>query len=352
MTPQKIFESGYPRSARLFAHEMSFFDEEETYDNSDTPDLLHFLSKSLGDTAPYLITEGMHSALTELDVQDEKYFSSLDSDLFTGSPPLLHNTSTKGPGLNDNVFPTPSPTPTAPNSPTTRNEIPEETLEDVSGLPAITNRRGGTRSRPKIAPRPENISADIDTQNVLPEGVRRQPKRSTRQDAYSTQLVLAEQGFTDAFHDSFAAFPANSLYRYNASFSPSILALTTSTDFSVTRPTRTHRDNMPPEPKGFKELAKHPYCEFFKTAMRIEIDGLKRKNTWTEASFDDATKANKMPVPTMWVYKYKFDEQGWLLKFKAHFVARGDLQHTDIRYFCGHTCCSSFSLLDGSYCSL
>lgn len=134
----------------------------------------------------------MHSALTELDVQDEKYFSSLDSDLFTGSPPLLQNTSTKGPGLNDNVFPTPSPTPTAPNSPTTRNEIPEETLEDVSGLPAITSRRGGTRSRPNIAPRPENISADIDTQNVLPEGVRRQPYRSTRQDAYSTQLVLAE----------------------------------------------------------------------------------------------------------------------------------------------------------------
>ena len=30
----------------------------------------------------------------------------------------------------------------------------------------------------------------------------------------------------------------------------------------------------------------------------------------------------------MWVYRYKFDENGWLVKFKARLVARGDLQHT------------------------
>ena len=90
---------------------------------------------------------------------------------------------------------------------------------------------------------------------------------------------------------------------------------------------------MPPEPRSFKELAKHPYCEFFKAAMITEIEGLKRKNTWTEVSFDDAVKANKKPVPIMWVYKYKFDEHGWLVKFKARLVARGDLQHTNMDTF-------------------
>lgn len=35
----------------------------------------------------------------------------------------------------------------------------------------------------------------------------------------------------------------------------------------------------------------------------------------------------------MWVYKYKFDEQGWLIKFKARLVARRDLQHTKMDTF-------------------
>lgn len=35
----------------------------------------------------------------------------------------------------------------------------------------------------------------------------------------------------------------------------------------------------------------------------------------------------------MWVFKYKFDDQGWLVKFKARLVARGDLQHTGMDTF-------------------
>lgn len=64
--------------------------------------------------------------------------------------------------------------------------------------------------------------------------------------------------------------------------------------------------------------------------MHIKIDGLKRKKTWTETFSQEAVKANKKPIPTMQVYKYKFDEQGWLIKFKAGFVACGDFQHTDM----------------------
>ena len=31
----------------------------------------------------------------------------------------------------------------------------------------------------------------------------------------------------------------------------------------------------------------------------------------------------------MWVFTYKFDQDGYLLKFKARLVARGDLQSTE-----------------------
>lgn len=58
--------------------------------------------------------------------------------------------------------------------------------------------------------------------------------------------------------------------------------------------------------------------------MRTEIEALKRKNTWAETSLNEATKANKTPVTTIWVYKYEFEEQGWLTRFKARPVARGD----------------------------
>ena len=35
---------------------------------------------------------------------------------------------------------------------------------------------------------------------------------------------------------------------------------------------------------------------------------------------------NMKPIPLRWVFTYKFDEAGYLLKFKARLCARGDLQ--------------------------
>ena len=34
-------------------------------------------------------------------------------------------------------------------------------------------------------------------------------------------------------------------------------------------------------------------------------------------------------LPAMWIFKYKFDEEGYLTKYKARLVARGDFQKTD-----------------------
>ena len=48
-----------------------------------------------------------------------------------------------------------------------------------------------------------------------------------------------------------------------------------------------------------------------------------------EISLDHALKAEKVPLPIIWVFKYKFDKNGYLAKYKACLCARGDLQHTD-----------------------
>lgn len=128
--------------------------------------------------------------------------------------------------------------------------------QEIAGLPDITTRR-----RRRV--RPTQNSADIETANILAEGVKRQHKPSKRHDEYITQQSDAGQGSTDAFHDSFAALSISLVFCNDAC--PAFAIATTLDAASNARPiTRTHRDNLPPEPKGFKQLAKHPYCEFFK----------------------------------------------------------------------------------------
>jgi hypothetical protein len=40
----------------------------------------------------------------------------------------------------------------------------------------------------------------------------------------------------------------------------------------------------------------------------------------------ERSKATSKPLPLTWVFTYKFDKQGFLLKFKARICVRGDLQ--------------------------
>ena len=63
--------------------------------------------------------------------------------------------------------------------------------------------------------------------------------------------------------------------------------------------------------------------------MRVELADLRNKNTWMEVPRDEAEKENKSPIPTTWVFKYKFDDQGFLTKYKARLCAWGDLQNTE-----------------------
>ena len=221
-------------------------------------------------------------------------------------------------------LPTPEDTP-VPATPTEK-----ETL----GLPEITISNPKPIPPANIAPRADQISADLDTSNIIPQEVKRLSKPTSRKKTYATQLSLAKQGSIHTYHNSFAAMSSKTLYL--DIYSPSVTASfaiqkdPSKEQSSTGSTTRFHRDNLPPEPRNFKELANHPFSEQFKSAMRTEIDALNKKKTWTIVLIDDATQAKKIPIPTMWTYRYKFDEFGWLAKFKARLVARGDLQHTNI----------------------
>jgi hypothetical protein len=89
---------------------------------------------------------------------------------------------------------------------------------------------------------------------------------------------------------------------------------------------KIHWDDLPPLPKLWKELHNHPYGREFMEAARLEIQTLLEARTWREV---ERSSARGRPLPLKWVFTYKVDEDGYLIKVKARLVVRGDLQAKD-----------------------
>ena len=79
----------------------------------------------------------------------------------------------------------------------------------------------------------------------------------------------------------------------------------------------------------YKELRNHSHRERFEQAIQIEIDTLKGMNTWTKVFSNHATEQDKTLISTRWVFKYKFDDQGYFFKYRARLCAREDLQYIE-----------------------
>ena len=86
---------------------------------------------------------------------------------------------------------------------------------------------------------------------------------------------------------------------------------------------RLHRDQLPRLPKRWRDLHAHPLGKEFKTACSKEINQLISMDTWHET---ERGTHDPRPLPLMWVFTYKWDEDGWFIKCKARLVVRGDLQ--------------------------
>lgn len=86
------------------------------------------------------------------------------------------------------------------------------------------------------------------------------------------------------------------------------------------------RKDLPPEPTTWSDLKNHPYRAQFKEASRVEWNKVK-SNSVKLVKIEQADGHTILPLK--WVWKYKFDENDHLIKFKARICVRGDLQpHT------------------------
>ena len=73
-------------------------------------------------------------------------------------------------------------------------------------------------------------------------------------------------------------------------------------------------------------MQKHLYTKEFKKVVDKEFNTLLNKEIF---EYIDKSKVDKQePLLLMWVFTYKFDQDGYLIKYKAQLVAREDLQYT------------------------
>lgn len=87
-------------------------------------------------------------------------------------------------------------------------------------------------------------------------------------------------------------------------------------------PAQIHRDDLPLAPANWKEMQRHSQREGFEQAAQKEYSDL-----WTRGTFRKTTRpTGKQVIPVKWVFTYKFDQEGYLSRFKARLCARGDLQ--------------------------
>lgn len=84
--------------------------------------------------------------------------------------------------------------------------------------------------------------------------------------------------------------------------------------------------NLPLEPTRWKQAQKHRFKKEWYQAMKEEFD--KQLSTKTLEWVKEKESINSRLIPLTWVWRYKTDNNGILLKFKARLCARGDLQST------------------------
>jgi hypothetical protein len=86
---------------------------------------------------------------------------------------------------------------------------------------------------------------------------------------------------------------------------------------------RIHRKDLLPPPDFWHQLKRHPEGKQFRRAANAELASLEEKKTFELVDHPEG----KQVLPLKWVFTYKVDDAGYLVRHKARICVRGDLQH-------------------------
>lgn len=93
--------------------------------------------------------------------------------------------------------------------------------------------------------------------------------------------------------------------------------------FSSARSMRVHHKDLDPPPEFWHQLKRYPERKNFLDAANSEIATLEEKSTFELIDYP----SHKQVLPLKWVFTYKVDDAGYLVRYKARICVRGDLQH-------------------------
>jgi hypothetical protein len=155
------------------------------------------------------------------------------------------------------------------------------------------------------------IDLDLDTVNILLEKIRRRQKQ-----IYSIALTQMIENEITSYHITFSAYISASTF-YNSKINVSI------NDSTNVKITFFHRNALLLESKNFRQMQKLSHKADFNQVIYTKITALRVKNTWKKISINNVS--SKVIISTMWVFKYKFDENDFLIKNKIRLCAKDDL---------------------------
>ena len=276
-----IYRIWVPSIERVLRTRDVTFDESKLYDPHDL-DIGFALREEINKVIEVMDTPDEQAVEYEIDDEIEDLDTTVVIELTASSDNSQAKEKAVATGPTG-YLPTPKQTP-----------IPDSAPPPVAPASGVSS---STSSLPAASAPP--ISADFDVQNILPEGSTR--KRKPRQQIYAAQLAKTSE--LSPFYAAFAA---------GLSIAP--------------KEKGQHRDTLPLEPKSWKQVQYHPYSSEFKLAADREIQELTKRGTYKWVSKGTASSP---PLPLLWVFKYKFDTDGYLTKFKARLCVRGDLQTTE-----------------------
>jgi hypothetical protein len=175
-------------------------------------------------------------------------------------------------------YPTPVSFGSVPRQTSTTQELPRAWRGTNTDATALQNLRTSTGRNIRLSQRGQDA---VDSSHT--HATQRYTEKRARREAHALQLERARLGQQVAHA------------------------------FATAQSIRTHRKDMLPPPDFWHELKRHPEGKGFRHAADAEHASLKEKKTFELVDHPDG----KQVLPLKWVFTYKFDDAGYLVRHKA-----------------------------------
>jgi hypothetical protein len=162
-----------------------------------------------------------------------------------------------------------------------------------------------------------NLKLNIENESQSQLSIK--SKKSKQRTTMSNDVVIINIRFWKQTY-SIALIIVQTLKSYHAAFSIDLER----SNQKKSQIWKLHKDDLFVESRYWKQMLRHRFSQKFQITAQKEFFELKKRNT-----FSLIEKANQFRISLISVFKYKFDIDDYLKKFKTSLCVRDDLQSID-----------------------